>query len=56
MIYIIEDWAGNDLTKFHGEFPSFEDAWEYIMGEMTDKLKLNEEDYQEYYVVNKKEK
>jgi hypothetical protein len=31
-------------------FPSFEDAWDFIYCDLTDKLKLTEEDYQEYYV------
>ena len=46
----IYDWAGNDLSKHHGTFSSFEEAWDYIFGEMTDKLNLKEDDYQEYYV------
>ncbi len=51
--FIIEDWAGNHLSK-HGTFPSFEEAWDYILGEMTDKLGLEDEDYGEYYVVEEK--
>ncbi len=47
--WCIQDWAGNVLSS-HGEFNSFEEAWEYILGEMTDKLNLTEEDYQEYFV------
>lgn len=31
-------------------FKSFEAAWDYIFGELTDRLKLTEEDYQEYWV------
>lgn len=46
----IVDWANNDLTYWHGTFETFEDAWAYILGDMTDKLGLTEEDYQEYYV------
>lgn len=46
----IYDWAGNDLTHWHGTFDSFEDAWDYILGDMTDNLGLTEEDYQEYFV------
>jgi len=46
----IFDWAGNELYK-HGTFETFEDAWDYILGEMTDKLNLKEEDYQEYQVL-----
>lgn len=49
MKYIIQDWAGNVLLK-HGEFNSFDEAWDYILGEMTDTLGLTEEDYQEYSV------
>lgn len=51
-IYKIYDWAGNDLTAWHGTFHTFEDAWDYIMGEMTDKLNLTESDYQEYQVLS----
>lgn len=47
--FAIFDWAGNRLFV-HGEFPDFDTAWEYILGDMTDKLCLTEEDYQEYYV------
>lgn len=50
-IFKIYDWAGNDLSRFHGTFETFEDAWDYIFGEMTDKLNLTEDDYQEYYVI-----
>lgn len=48
-MFIIQDWAGNHLCQ-NLEFPSFEDAWDYILGELTDTLGLNEDDYQEYYV------
>jgi hypothetical protein len=48
--FIIQDWAGNVLTA-HGSFKTFEDAWDYILGDMTDKLGLTEDDYSEYYVV-----
>lgn len=48
--FAIYDWAGNELTRW-GKFGSFEDAWDFILGEMTDKLKLTEEDYQEYQVL-----
>ena len=47
--YAIFDWTGNRLSKW-GVFDSFEDGWEFILGDMTDKLSLTEEDYQEYYV------
>lgn len=36
--YKIYDWAGNDLSSYHGTFKTFDDAWSYIYGEMTDKL------------------
>lgn len=32
------------------QFKTFEDAWDYILGELTDKLSLTEEDFGEYYV------
>lgn len=47
--FAIFDWAGNRLDT-HGIFESFEDAWDYILGEMTDKYNLKENDYQEYMV------
>lgn len=61
--FIIQDWAGNEIglknsngiTVFE-EFETFEDAWNYILGELTDRLGLTEEDYQEYYVVPKVDK
>ena len=53
-MYKIFDWAGNDLSQWHGTFKTFDDAWEYILGEMTDKLGLVEEDYQEYQVLNER--
>lgn len=45
----IYDWAGNSVC---GElsFKTFEDAWDYIYGELTDRLSLTDEDYQEYEV------
>lgn len=49
-MYKITDWAGNDLEQWQGAFNTFQDAWSYILGEMTDNLKLTEEDYQEYFV------
>lgn len=49
-MFKIFDWAGNDLTQWHGTFKTYEDSWDYIFGDMTDKLKLTEEDYQEFYV------
>lgn len=51
-VYVIQDWAGNELL--HGKtFASFEEGWEFIYSELTDKLDLQEDDYQEYYVVPK---
>lgn len=52
MNYIIADWTGNILLNGQ-DFPTFEDAWDYILGELTDKLGLTEEDYQEYFVEEK---
>lgn len=40
------------------EFNSFEDAWDFIHGELTERIGLMEEDYQEYEVrksTNKRE-
>ncbi len=48
--FIIFDWAGNDLSNHHGTFETFDDAWYYILGDMTDNLNLTETDYQEYDV------
>lgn len=50
MKYGIYDWAGNRI-KPALEFRFFEDAWDYIFGDLTDELGLKEEDYQEYYVL-----
>jgi hypothetical protein len=44
----IYDWAGNQIGN--ETFNSFEDAWGYIYDQLTDKLGLTEEDYQDYYV------
>lgn len=49
MKFHIFEWAGNQLSV-HGAFNTFEDAWDYILGEMTDTLRLTEEDYQDYFV------
>lgn len=49
MNFAIFDWAGNHLYT-HGTFPTFEDAWDYIKGDMADKLGLSEEDYNEFDV------
>lgn len=53
MSFVIFDWAGNHLSA-HGSFRSFEEGWDYILGEMTDRLSLTEEDYGEYYVLEEK--
>lgn len=47
--YIIKDWAGNRI-KSDKSFDDFESAWDFILGELTDELKLTEEDLGEYYV------
>jgi hypothetical protein len=47
-VYKIYDWAGNRIGD--NKFNTFEDAWDYILGDLTDKLDLKEEDYQEYNV------
>lgn len=48
--FIIVDWAGNRISP-DKSFESFDDAWDYILGDMTDRLGLTEEDYQEYFVA-----
>jgi len=48
-MFAIFDWAGNRLSRW-GVFVSFDDAWDFILGDMTDILELTEEDYQEYEV------
>lgn len=48
-MFKIFDWAGNAI-KPDLKFRTFEDAWDYILGDLTDELKLTEDDYQEYYV------
>lgn len=48
-MYIIVDWAGNRITSL--QFKTFEDGWDYIWGDLTNRLGLQEDDYQEYYVV-----
>jgi hypothetical protein len=48
-IFVIFDWAGNEL-KMYGTFETFEEAWEYIQGELTDLINLSEDDYSEYEV------
>ncbi len=46
---IIQDWAGNRI-KPQLVFNTFDDAWDFILGELTDEFNLQEEDYQEFYV------
>jgi predicted solute-binding protein len=53
-MFIIQDWAGNVLERGI-TFDTFEDAWDHILGDMTDRLGLGEDSYQEYYVVLKRE-
>lgn len=52
MKFIIKDWADNLLLNGMS-FETFEDAWGYILGDLTDNLGLVEEDYQEYCVYLK---
>lgn len=52
--YIIKDWVGN-IIQPEKQFISFEEGWEYIFGELTGRLRLTDEDYQEYNVVPTKE-
>lgn len=51
--FIIKDWTGNVLLNGR-TFATFEDAWDYIFGDLTDALGLTEEDYSEYYVEEKR--
>lgn len=50
MTWIIQDWAGNCIGS--ETFRSFEDAWDYILGDLTDRLSLQDDDYQEYFAVH----
>lgn len=50
MKFIIYDWAGNVVNLKGKTFKTFDDAWGYILGELTDLIGLNEDDYQEYDV------
>lgn len=45
---IIQDWAGNDLTYWHGRFESFEDAEERLELFLGDDY---EEDRGEYEIT-----
>lgn len=49
MRYGIFDWAGNRVGT--ETFRFFEDGWDFIFGDLTEKLGLTEDDYQEYYVL-----
>jgi hypothetical protein len=51
-MFIIQDWAGKRIEPAL-EFKTFDDAWAHIDGELTDRLGLTEDDYQEYEVVTK---
>lgn len=53
-MFAIFDWAGNRLYRW-GQFNTFEDAWDFILGDMTDILNLTDDDYQEYFVEKLKE-
>ena len=50
MKYQIFDQSGN-LVIPQLDFPSWEDAWEYIEGELTEELELTDEDYRKYDVL-----
>lgn len=52
MKFAIYDWMHNPI-KPSLEFSSFDEAWDYILGELTDELSLNETDYQEYQVLER---
>jgi hypothetical protein len=52
-MFKIYDWACNDVLP-HMTFDTFEDAWEYILGDLTDLAGLTDVDYQEYYVERAK--
>lgn len=54
MSYVIVDWAYNRIKPLR-VFETFQDAWDYILGDMTDELKLTEENYQEYLVIESNE-
>ena len=43
--FIIQDWAGNELTDF-GTFKSFDDAWEFLLSKFD-----NDEDLGEFYAI-----
>ena len=49
-MFIITDWTSREICNGM-TFETFEDAWDYILGDLTDRLSLTEDDYQEYYVT-----
>ena len=51
-MFIIIDWAGNDLTYFHGKFKTWDDAEEALSIFLGDKY---ETDRSEYYIVRESE-
>ena len=54
MKYLIQDWAGNDLTSYYGEFDSFEDAWDAIYKRFSDLSDMEfEEQLQEFEVLKR---
>lgn len=53
--YIIMDWAGNDLSYYHGEFDSFDQA-ECALGEFIEE-RFGEDAYEQHrdeYVITEK--
>lgn len=48
-MYAVYDWAGNLIEC--GPFKTFDDGWDFIVGELTDRLGLTEEDYEDYQVL-----
>lgn len=50
--YIIQDWAGNDLSSYYGTFDTFEDAWDAILERFKDLDESElENQLQEFEVV-----
>lgn len=47
-MFIIKDWADNDLTYYHGTFTSFEEAESHLDVWLGDNY---ETDRQEYYIT-----
>jgi len=50
MTYIIQDWAGIHLFK-DKEFPTFEDAWDFLLEFFHENDMDSEEWGQEYEVI-----